>query len=161
MGLVVSAGYRRVVDFAERRRRAELLRDRLYLLDGVDRVLMKLVVERGSSCRELAKLLGVSESTVCRRVRRLSDRLLDGPYILCLRHSSRFSTEQLAVARDYFLRGLSVRRVAAKYGWSYHRARLVVQRLKQMVRELSGGDRVGRVDGSETEPAGGIGYGQD
>ena len=54
-----------------RRGRIELLLERVGLLDGQDRVLMTMYLENGNSCRQLAKLAGVNEANIGRRIQKL------------------------------------------------------------------------------------------
>lgn len=90
----------------------DLLRSRVELLDGKDKVLVTMYLENGASFRQLAKLTGISETTVARRIRRLTNRLIDGAYIACLRNRDMLNEMEMAVAKDYFLYGLSMRKIA-------------------------------------------------
>ncbi len=122
-----------VVQVQERRRicdEEEVLRRRVELLGGKDRVLMKMYLENGSSFRQLARLSGVSPSTVGRRVRRIVRRLMRGRYIKCVRNRDRFSEEELDVARDLYMWGLSMKRIAAKRGLTYYAVRKTVKRIE-------------------------------
>ena len=101
----------------------ELIRSRLNLLSGTDKLLMTMYIEHGNSIRQIARIRGVSEASVARRIRAITKRLTDGPYIDCLRKRDKLTGRQLAVAKDYYLMGLSMRRIATKRRWSYYRVR--------------------------------------
>jgi predicted DNA-binding protein YlxM (UPF0122 family) len=62
----------------------------------------------------------VSESTIARRIHKLTRRLIDGKYMTCLRNREKFTRREMDIAADYFLRGLSLKKIAAKRGWSYY-----------------------------------------
>ena len=94
---------------------ADLVRSRLNLLAGEDKLLVTMYLEKGSSFRQLAGLTGVSDTIIARRVYRLVRRLTDGRYVACLRNRSRLTDAELAIARDHFLMGLSIRKIASKY----------------------------------------------
>jgi DNA-directed RNA polymerase specialized sigma subunit len=117
------------------RGRIELLRSRVELLGGKDKVLLKMYLENGNTFRQMAQLAGVNEATIARRVYRLIQRLLDGEYITCLRNRSLFSAREMKVAKDYFLRGESMRKIAAKRGCSYYRVRQLLKKIKGVVED--------------------------
>ncbi len=87
----------------------DLLRGRLNLLDGKDKVLMTMYLENGNSFRQIARLIGISDTSIARRINGLTKRLLDSQYIICLRNRDKFTREQMTIAKDYFLTGMSMR----------------------------------------------------
>jgi len=111
----------------------ELLRSRLNLLAGTDKLLMTMYIEHGNSIRQIARIRGASESSVARRIHAITNRLADGPYIDCLRNRDKLTRRQLAVAKDYYLMGLSIRRIAAKRHWSYYRVREALIEIRGIV----------------------------
>ena len=118
-----------------RRGRIELLAGRLNLLTGTDKVLMTMYIRHGNSIRQIARVRGVSETSIARRIRAISKRLVEGPYINCLRCREKLTSRQLAIAKDYYLMGLSIRRIAAKRRWSYYRVRDTIIEIKSIVNE--------------------------
>jgi len=120
----------------ELRERIELLRSRVGLLSGTDKLLMTMYFENGNSFRQIALLSGVSEASISRRVKKLTRRLLDGEYIICLRNCDSFSGMEMGVAKDYFLKGLSIKRIALKRGWTYYRVHKTVKGIQQRVAEI-------------------------
>jgi predicted DNA-binding protein YlxM (UPF0122 family) len=113
----------------------ELLAGRLNLLSGTDKVLMTMYIQHGNSIRQIARIRGVSETSIARRIRAISKRLADGPYIDCLRCRDKLTSRQLAIAKDYYLMGLSIRQIAAKRRWSYYRVRDILIEIKSIVNE--------------------------
>jgi predicted DNA-binding protein YlxM (UPF0122 family) len=101
----------------------ELLRSRLNLLSGTDKLLMTMYIEHGNSIRQIARIRGVSETSIARRIHAISKRLTDGPYIECLRKRNKLTRRQLSIAKDYHLMGLSMRQIATKRRWSYYSVR--------------------------------------
>ena len=100
--------------------RMDRLRAQSYLLSDKDRTLLAMYLDAGSSVRQIARLTAMSPSTISRRIRRIIHRLLNDIYSVCLRHRHRFSDLELAIARDYFIRGLSARRISRQYDVSYY-----------------------------------------
>jgi len=111
----------------------ELLRSRLNLLSGTDKLLMTMYIEHGNSIRQIARIRGVTETSIARRIRAISKRITDGPYIECLRNRNKLTRCQLAVAKDYYLMGLSMRRIAAKRCLSYYRVREALIEVRSIV----------------------------
>ncbi len=121
---------------AEKRRRDELdlLRSRLHLLNGKEKVLMTMYLENGSSFRQIARLAGVCDTSIARRIHILTERLTDGEYITCLRNRDKFTRAEMAVAKDYFLLGLSQRKIAINRNCSVYRIRKILKRIQQLVK---------------------------
>ena len=51
-----------------------------------------------------------------------------------LRNRERFSREELDVAREYFLLGWSMKRIARERGMTYYKVRKMVKRIEGMVK---------------------------
>jgi len=118
------------------RSQLETLRRRVNLLTGQERVLMTMYLENGNSYRQLAQLSGVNETTIARRIHRASRRLADGEYFRCLRNRDRFSSAELSMAKDYFLRGFPMKKISAKSGFSYYRVRKTIKSIKGRLRTM-------------------------
>lgn len=116
------------------RREIEMLKGRLELLAGRDRILMRMYIEHENSIRQIAGLLGVSEAKVARRVRKLTKRLLAGRYIESPQARRMFSARQLDIAADYFLRGLSIRTIARKRKRSCYYVRSIIVKVQNCSR---------------------------
>jgi len=119
-----------------RRGSIELLRSRLNLLSGTDKLLMTMYIEHGNSFRQIARIRGVTETSIARRIRAIAKRLTDGPYIDCLRSRDKLTSCQLDIAKDYYLLGMSMRRIAAKKQWSYYRVRDAIIQIRSIVNTL-------------------------
>lgn len=116
-----------------KRDQVDVLRGRLYLLDGREKAMMIMHIENGSSFRQIAKLVGLCESTVARKIHTLSRRLTDSEYIICLRNRNKLTKVQMAVARDYFLKGLSKREIAQNNDWSRYKVGRIVDEIRGIV----------------------------
>lgn len=118
---------------ALKRDQVELMRGRLNLLEGKEKAMMVMHVENGISFRQIARLLGLNESTVARKIHRIGRRLVNSEYIGCLRNRDKLTKGQMAVARDYFMKGLSKREIAQKKCWSRYRIDRVVDDIRGIV----------------------------
>jgi predicted DNA-binding protein YlxM (UPF0122 family) len=116
------------------RARIDLLRSRISLLTGKDRLLMTMYIENGNTFRQLARLAGVNESNIARRIRRITKRLLDGEYVTCVRNRDKFTRKEMVIAKDYFLLGLSQRKIASKRNYGIHHVRETLKRMHEFVR---------------------------
>jgi hypothetical protein len=127
----------------ECRDRIDLLRSRIHLLAGRDRLLMTMYLEKGNSIRQIARVAGVVDTVIARRIRKLTKRLLDGEYITCLRNQSKFTKTELAIAKDYFLVGFSIKTVAAKHRVTYYCARETVRKIRRLIAAIQQQNPVG------------------
>jgi len=115
------------------RDRIDLLRNRIQLLTGDDRIIMTMYLENSNSFRQIAKLTGVNESTVARRINKITKRLLDGYFILCLRNRDRLSSIELKIAKEFFVNALPMTKIAEKKKISYHLVRTSVRNIKKCI----------------------------
>lgn len=120
------------------RNRIDLLRSRISLLTGKDKLLMTMHLENGNTFRQLARLAGVNESNIARRIHRITKRLLDGEYITCVRNRDKFTRTEMAIAKDHFLLGLSQRKIAAKRKYSVHQVHKILKRMQEFLRTAEG-----------------------
>ena len=116
-----------------RRDRIEMLYHRVDLLSGKDKILMTMYLRNGNSFGQIARLIGVDQATVGRRINKVMKRLVDGEYIACLRNRDKLSIAELEIARKYFLCGMSIRVIAEKQRLSYYRVRLIVKRIESII----------------------------
>jgi hypothetical protein len=112
----------------------ELLRARLDLLGSEDRILLRTYLEAGSSFDEIARLTGLNRSSVCRRIHRMIRRLCDETYARCEAQGTLFPATELAVLRDHFVRGLSLKRIGRDHHLGYYRVRAIVKKARQLAR---------------------------
>lgn len=112
----------------------DLLRSRVELLKGRDKLLMTMHINNGNSFRQMARLIGVNEGTVARRIRKITKRLLDGEYVPCLRHRDKLTTTELAIAQEHFLVGVSIRKIAARQKTTYYHIYETVKRIRRIIR---------------------------
>jgi len=109
------------------------LQGRIDLLGGKNAVLMKMHLDNGTSFREISRLAGLSERTVARRIRRMAGTLMAGQYLSCLRYRDRFNWVELDIAKEYFLMGMSLKSIARRRRWSYHRARKALTKIEGLL----------------------------
>ncbi len=119
----------------------DLVRRRAEVLNPSDRSLLVLYLEQGGRLADIARVAGVSEGVISRRIRRLRRSLTEGRYVACLRRRDRLTPAQLALARDYFLDGLGIGRISAKRGLTTYRVRQVIRMLERIAGEEPGQDR--------------------
>jgi len=116
------------------RERVDLLDLRANLLNSADRALLQMHLEAGRSFHEIARLTGLSPSTVCRRIHRMIRRLSDQTYTVCLRNQRHFSRVELDVIRDHFVRGLSLACIRRRRALGHRRVCRIIAKAHQMAR---------------------------
>ncbi len=117
----------------------EKLRLRLDLLEGMDRMLVELYLDRQASYYRLAELTGLSEKYVARKLKRLLRRLESEEYITILRHQSLFDPKTLEIAYDRYLLCMSVRSISKKRNLSRYRVSRKVRWLEEWLNKKDEG----------------------
>ena len=112
--------------------RIDVLRSRVNLLEGKDRALMKMYLDNGETFAQMARLAGVNEATISKRIYKLTRRLLDGQYISILRNRNFFTKLDLKIAKDYFIRGLSMKKIKQKHKISFYRVRNTMKQIQEL-----------------------------
>ena len=133
-----SGGFLQRSVFADR---AEMLRARADTLSGIDGAIMKMYLDGGSTYCQIARLMGVNEATVARRIRKITKRLLDGEYITCLHNRMKLNPLEQKIAKDHFLDGLSQRKIALKRSVSIYHVRMGLKRIQKIVAASGKKDR--------------------
>jgi predicted DNA-binding protein YlxM (UPF0122 family) len=117
----------------------DLLRCRAGLLTGKDGALMQMYLNGTGTLNQMARLAGVNEANVARRIHKLVRRLLDGQYITCLRNRDKFSEEQIEIARDYFVDGLPMTEIADRHEITYYEVRKTMRQIQRLTRVTEDG----------------------
>ncbi len=120
---------------SEHRDRTELLRSRVNLLTGKDRLLMTMYLGNSNSYRQMSRLAGVNVSSVARRIEKLIKRLIDGKYVICLQNRDKLTATEIAVAKEYFLLGLPIRKITARRHWTYYRTRQALKKIRRIIKD--------------------------
>jgi hypothetical protein len=107
----------------------DIIMTRSKLLSPTDRLLINLILEGHYKNIDLAALLGISESLLSYRIRRLT-KILGQPFSLLSRQSQRLEPDELKVARMAFLNSRSLGHIARTTGLSLYRTRKIVSGLK-------------------------------
>lgn len=116
--------------------RIELLKNRCDLLSGPNRVMLRLFLEGNLNASQLARMVGVSQSTITKRTKKLLGGL-DGKYILCLRHQDKLTAEQMVVAQWRFVEKFSIKKIAGLLQCSLYQIRKIVSHLEQFIQTQS------------------------
>ena len=112
--------------------RVDLLRCRAGLLTGKDGALVQMYLNGSGTIGQMARLAGVNEANVARRIHKLVRRLLDGQYITCLRSRDKFTQEQIEIARDYFVDGLPMSEIAWRRDITYYSVRRTLKKIQRL-----------------------------
>jgi predicted DNA-binding protein YlxM (UPF0122 family) len=112
--------------------RVDVLRSRAQLLTGKDRLLMQMYLNNANTFSQMARLAGVNEASVSRRIHKLVRRLLDGQFITCLRSRGKLTNEQIEIARDYFVKGVPMRKIAERHKTSYYIVRQTMKKIQRL-----------------------------
>lgn len=117
---------------ASQRRQLERLRSKIDLLTKDDRLLVTMYLDNGNSFRQISRLRGVNEVTVARRFEKIMHRLRSKDFDTALANRDKFTRRQMKIARDYFLRGASIRQLKTKYRMSYHQVYRILNNIRKL-----------------------------
>lgn len=119
----------RARDFtAEARWQIESILEKAALLRARDYSILRMHLEKGVTFRDIAYVVGLDEKTVARRIRRLVWRLR---MWRCVRLADAgLDASDMAMARSYVVRGLSLRHAAAAHGTNKHAVRKALTRVE-------------------------------
>ncbi len=92
-----------------------------------------MYLENGNTFRQMASLIGINEANIARRINKITKRLINGKYIICVRNSEQFSKIELGIAKNYFLLGMSIRDIAKKFSITYYRSRQTLQKIQNLI----------------------------
>ena len=121
----------------ERRQLVDLLRNRFDLLKSKDRAIVKMYYEGGCTYEEIAKLLGVNRSHICRKMSDIVFRLKQADKILSLRYDNDFSFIEEAIGIDYYIKGMSRNKISQKRECSLYRVRKILLRIEKHFKDLN------------------------
>lgn len=122
---------------AECRDRVDLIRQRLSMLSGEEKLLMTMYWENGNSLRQISRLAGSNRKSIARRINKLTERLMEGKYITCLRYRDKFTMREMAIAKEYYLLGLSMKKIADKRRVSFYYVRKTIEKIQQLLATVS------------------------
>jgi DNA-directed RNA polymerase specialized sigma24 family protein len=117
----------------------EELRKRIALLDRRDQLLVELSINLGASQRKIAELTGSDAGTVCRRLRRIWQRLADPVVTRLLDPRCPLGPEYRQVGIERFLAGRSAAAIAEARGMPLREVRELVRYVKSWHRFTRGG----------------------
>ncbi|MHC4587580.1 MAG: sigma-70 RNA polymerase sigma factor region 4 domain-containing protein [Planctomycetota bacterium] len=121
----------------ESRDKVDLIRQRLSMLSGVDRLLMTMYWENGNSLQQISKLAGLNRRSIARRIHKITERLIEGQFIDCLRYRNKFTHSEMTIAKDYFLLSLSMKKIAEKRHLSFYHVRKTLEKVQQILATVS------------------------
>jgi hypothetical protein len=117
------------------RTRLELLHRRVNLLEGIDKVLMIMFLNNGNSFRQMARLTGDCEKKIARRIQTITKRLIDDTYVQCLRNRKELTRCEMKIAKDSFILGMSLRKIARKQKTTEHRIRKTLEKIRLIIND--------------------------
>jgi len=110
----------------ELRNSVEIIRSRAKLLDEPDRTLIITYLDNENSFRQIAKLIGVNEVTIARRIKKIMRRLENNISKTAHKKLTTLDAKERKIARDYFIKGLSLRKLSKKYRATRYKVRKII-----------------------------------
>lgn len=108
------------------------------ILSNRDQAFMQLYYRSGSTFSEMARVVGVNETTIARRVNKIIARLVKSEYATCLKIDSKLDGVDMSIAGDYFAKGLTQLDIAKKRGLTIYRVRKALSNIQTLIQLASG-----------------------
>jgi len=96
----------------------EIIAGRAELLCSRDRELVEATLVRGQSVASVARIMGVSQKTLGRKVRGLASRLISCGFLDTARALPYLNSDEAEIAQMRYCQGVSARRLAREHGVS-------------------------------------------
>src|SRR4051812_19332372 len=103
--------------------------DRAEFLEPADRLLLELAIKKQLTCRQLSQLMSVPAGTVCRRLRRVINRLRDPMIVAILHPACPLPPEYRQLAIEHMLQRKSVRTLSEMH-------RMATSQIRQMLEHV-------------------------
>lgn len=111
----------------------EMIRNRAETtLSGKQLAIIKLYLDRGATCSEIAELAGKSESSIYRIINKTIKRLLQPQSTKLIRSPNKLSLIERKVVFSYYFDGLSLRKTASANGCSLRKVREIIDQRKDI-----------------------------
>ena len=102
-------------------------------LGKMDRIVVRLYFIDGYTLDQIAAVAGVSPAQMSRRFKRLLKRIRSCEFAGYLHIHTRLSRFERRIGRDYFIRGISMRRISLDTGCSLYRIRQIVAGIRSRI----------------------------
>ena len=114
----------------------DTLRNRFYLLETQDRMIMSMYLDNEMSFRQIALLLNASPGKISRRIRKIIFELTKGKFILCMKKRELFTRPEIDIAKDYFVGGLSIKQIAERKNMSIYQTRELLKEIRHNINTI-------------------------
>lgn len=116
----------------EKRAMREKLMSRMAMLDKSDRTILNMHLEKGYTYKQMSAMAGVSESTICRRVQRISQRLMSEKISLFYDNRHKFEANERHILKDHIRHGLSQRKISEKRNVTRYKIRKAIEKFETL-----------------------------
>ena len=106
---------------------------RSHLLPADDRSLLQMILDRGGTFEQVARLAGKSPSAVRRRFNRILRQLLAWELTTLLARRKTNAPIEISIARAHFIQGLSQQAICDKLGVSPYRIQTTLRDIRKII----------------------------
>ena len=114
----------------------DTVRKRFHLLGNQDRLIISMYFDNKMSYRQIALLLNTYPNSVSKRIRKIIFELTIGKYIFCMKKRDIFTILEMEIAKDYFIRGLSIKQIAKKKNTSFYHIREILKEVRHNMNKI-------------------------
>lgn len=106
--------------------------ERIKMLKGHDKILMRMYIQQGYTLNQLSRLAGVSQSTISRRIEKVRKRLTSGKIDIFFQNVDRFAPTERKILKDHLREGMSQRQISKKRKLTRYRVRKALDKFNSI-----------------------------
>ena len=82
--------------------------------------------------RVIAKMAGVNEATIARRLKKIARRISSDDFTAALSLKDDVPPEKIKIIRNHFVNGMSARAIAKNTGLSYYKINIIIREMRNL-----------------------------
>lgn len=82
--------------------------------------------------RVIAKMAGVNEATIARRLKKIARHICRDNFPAALSKNSNLTPEEMEILKDHFVNGLSIRTIAKNKNLSFYSVRKTIRQMRNL-----------------------------
>ena len=114
----------------------ETAANRIDLLEGTDKMLMRMLLLKGLTCYEIAQITGTHTGTLSRRINRLLAGLMNMEFAICRQNQNLFTQLELAIAKDYYVQGTAIKAIAAQRNLTIYQVSKTIKETSEKIQKI-------------------------
>jgi DNA invertase Pin-like site-specific DNA recombinase len=104
---------------------------RIDILSEKQKAIVRLFMN-SHSYSYIAKIAGVNEVTVARRLQKIARYISSDNFFVALSENKNLPAEKMEILKDYFVSGLAIKTIATNRNLSFYRVRKIIRQMRNL-----------------------------